>query len=100
MSHCHHHNDSCIKMGRDKSHFNVSLVVRDKVARLSTDHNITQSFLLKTEEPPVRIACDERLSIERILPPSSDFIKIRESHFTVQSLRVLFKELFACGNFD
>ena len=33
----------------------------------------------------MRIACDERLSTERILPPSSDFIKIRESHFTVQS---------------
>ena len=23
--HCHHHNDSCIKMGSDESHFNVSL---------------------------------------------------------------------------
>ena len=22
--HCHHQNDSCIKMGRDESHFNVS----------------------------------------------------------------------------
>ena len=21
--HCHHHNDSCIKMGSDESHFNV-----------------------------------------------------------------------------
>jgi len=29
--HCHHQNDSCIKMGNDKSHFNVSLIVRDKV---------------------------------------------------------------------
>ena len=29
--HCHHHNDSCIKMGSDESHFNVSLTVRDKV---------------------------------------------------------------------
>ena len=25
---CHHQNDSCIKMGRDESHFNVSLIVR------------------------------------------------------------------------
>ena len=25
--HCHHQNDSCIKMGSDESHFNVSLVV-------------------------------------------------------------------------
>ena len=29
--HCHHQNDSCIKMGYDESHFNVSLIVRDKV---------------------------------------------------------------------
>ena len=38
--HCHHQNDSCIKMGSDESHFNVSLTVRDKVTRLSTDHNL------------------------------------------------------------
>ena len=31
--HCHHQNDSCIKMGGDESHFNVSLIVRDKVSR-------------------------------------------------------------------
>ena len=31
--HCHHQNDSCIKMGRDVSHFNVSLTARDKVTR-------------------------------------------------------------------
>ena len=30
--HCHHQNDSCIKMGSDESRFNVSLIVRDKVA--------------------------------------------------------------------
>ena len=30
---CHHQDDSCIKMGSDESHFNVSLTVRDKVAR-------------------------------------------------------------------
>ena len=23
--HCHHHNDTCIKMGSDESHFNVSV---------------------------------------------------------------------------
>ena len=31
--HCHHQNDSSIKMGSDESHFNVSLIVKDKVAR-------------------------------------------------------------------
>ena len=30
---CHHQNDSCIKMGSDESHFNVSLIVRDNVTR-------------------------------------------------------------------
>ena len=30
---CHHQNDSCIKMGSDESHFNVSLIVRDRVTR-------------------------------------------------------------------
>ena len=38
--HYHPQNDSCIKMGSDKSHFNVSLIVRDKVTNktVSTDH--------------------------------------------------------------
>ena len=31
--HCDHQNDSCIKMGGDESHFNVSLIVKDKVTR-------------------------------------------------------------------
>ena len=31
--HCHHQNDSCIKMGSDESHFNVSLIVKDRVTR-------------------------------------------------------------------
>ena len=33
LLHCHHQNDSCINMGSDESHFNVSLTVRDKVTR-------------------------------------------------------------------
>ena len=39
--HCHHQNDFCIKVGSDESHFNVSLIVRDKVTTetVSTDHN-------------------------------------------------------------
>ena len=32
-THCHHQNDFCIKVGSDESHFNVSLIVRDKVTR-------------------------------------------------------------------
>ena len=36
--HCHHQNDSCIKMGSDESQCKISLIVSDKVTRLSTDH--------------------------------------------------------------
>ena len=31
LLHCHHQNDSCIKMGSDESHYNVSV---------STKHNL------------------------------------------------------------
>ena len=31
--HCHHQNDSCIKMGSDESHFHISLIVRVEVTR-------------------------------------------------------------------
>ena len=39
-THCHHQNDSCIKMGGEERHFNVSLNARGKVIKtVSTDHN-------------------------------------------------------------
>ena len=36
--HCHHQNDSCIKIGSDVSQFNVSLIVRDKVNSQDSVH--------------------------------------------------------------
>ena len=44
--HCHHQNDSCIKMGSDESHFNVSLTVKDKVTRQCPQ---TTTFLKRKE---------------------------------------------------
>ena len=35
----------------------------------------------------------KRLTIEHILLTCSDFIEIRESHFTAKSLRTLFKDI-------
>ena len=46
LLHCHHQNDSCIKMDSDESHFNVSLIMRDKVTRLCPQ---TTTFLKKKE---------------------------------------------------
>ena len=64
------------------------------IARLHIGHAfITHSFLLKGEEPPVGIGCDKRLTIEHVLLTCSDFIELRESHFTAKSLRMLFLDI-------
>ena len=49
--HCHHQNDSCIKMGSDESHFNVSVIVRDKVTRQCPQ---TTAFEEKVEPKRIR----------------------------------------------
>ena len=48
---CHHQNDSCIKMGRGESHFNVSLMIRDKV---TTQCPQTTTFKGKGEPKRIR----------------------------------------------
>ena len=38
--HCHHQNDSCIKMGCDESHFKDYLIVRGKATKtMSLNYN-------------------------------------------------------------
>ena len=49
--HCHHQNDSCIKMGSDESPFNVSLIMRDKVTRPCPQ---TTTFEAKGEPKQIR----------------------------------------------
>ena len=55
--HCHHQNDLCIKMGSDESHFNVSLIVRDKVTRqcpqTTTFEEKGEPKRIRTEVPPL-----------------------------------------------
>ena len=64
------------------------------MARLHIGHSfLTRSFLLKGEEPLMCIGCDKRLTIEHILLTCSDFIEIRERHFTAKSLHMLFKDI-------
>ena len=59
--HCHHQSDSCIKMVSDESHFNASLIVRDKVSESqletvsqSTNHNFFQEPERRAEAEPSR----------------------------------------------
>ena len=39
------------------------------------------------------VGCDKCLTIEQILLTCSDFIEIRESHFTAKSLCMLFQDI-------
>ena len=48
--HRHHQNDFCIKVGSNESHFNVSLIVRDKVTR-----QCPQTTIFKVKGEPKRI---------------------------------------------
>ena len=47
--HYHQQNDSCIKMGSDEGHFNVSLIMRDKFTR-----RCPQTITLKENGEPKR----------------------------------------------
>ena len=41
LLHCHHQNDSCIKMGSDENHFNVSVGGDGQSHKtVSTNHNL------------------------------------------------------------
>ena len=56
MLHCQHKNDSCIKMGSDESHFNVLLIVMDKVTR-----HCPQTTTLEENREPKRILTENPL---------------------------------------
>ena len=48
--HCHHQNDSCIKVGSDESHFNVSVKSDGQRHKtVSTDHNFWRERGAKAE---------------------------------------------------
>ena len=61
--HCHHQNDSCIKIGSDDSHFNVSVGSDGQSHRtVSTSHNL---FVEKGEPKRSQI---EDLSLTSLTP--------------------------------
>ena len=54
--HCRHQNDSCIKVGCDESHFNVSLIVRAKVTR-----QCIETTIFEEKREPKRIRTEVSL---------------------------------------
>ena len=67
--HRHHQNDSCIKMGSAYSHLNVSLTVRDIVAKLCPQTTI----VLKTKESRSGIEPKPFCLTARIKPAKSNY---------------------------
>ena len=62
--HCHHQNDSCIMMGSEESHFNVSLIVMDKVTRQCP---LTTTFEEKGEPKRIRTEVPLLTSLKPVL---------------------------------
>ena len=63
--HCHHRNDFCIKVGSDESHFNVSLIVMDKVTR-----QCPQTITFEEKGQPKRIRTKVPLFTSLTPPPN------------------------------
>ena len=63
--HCHHQNDSCIKMGSDESHFNVSVGSEGQSHKtVSTNHNLFE----EKGEPKAKRYRTEVLALINLTP--------------------------------
>ena len=64
------------------------------LTRLHIGHSFsTHSHLLKKEEAPICIGCDEPWTIEHILVKCWDFYDIRRRHYSVENFKVLFRDV-------
>ena len=65
------------------------------MARLHIGHSfITHSFLLKGEEPPMCIGCDELLTVKHIFLTCSDFLETSEPLYSSVT-KYLFQDILA-----
>ena len=76
--HCHHQNDFCIRVGSDESHFNVSLIVRDKVTRQCPQ---TTTFEEKGEPKQIRTEVLLLTSLTRYRKAKPAHIGFRAANF-------------------
>ena len=64
------------------------------LTRLHIGHSFyTHGYLLKREEEPVCIGCDEPMTIEHILVKCWDFYEIRRKHYSVENFKILFRDV-------
>ena len=64
------------------------------MARLKIGHTyFTHSFLLKAEDPPECVPCQEPLTVKHILLDCVDFNHIRKNYYTVGNIKELFEKV-------
>jgi hypothetical protein len=64
------------------------------LCRLHTGHtSITHAHLLKGEEAPSCVACDEPLTVKHFVIDCWDLYEIRRKHFTADSMKILFRDV-------
>ena len=64
------------------------------LTRLHIGHSFyTHGHLLKGEDQPICIGCDEPLTIEHILVKCWDFYDIRRRHYSAENFKVLFRDV-------
>ena len=91
--HCHHQNGSCIKMGSDESHFNVSLIVKDKVTRQCPQ---TTTFEEKGELKRIRTEVPLLISLSLTARPNRLTITRHSRRFAFISLRGHIQKYSGC----
>ena len=64
------------------------------ISRCRIGHTrLTHSYLLKREEAPKCIPCDEHFNVKHVLLDCQDLKYIRDKHFKVNSLKELFESV-------
>ena len=69
--------------------------------RLHIGHSyLTNSFILRTEQAPVCVACNAVITVKHILIECADLLEIRKKHFEERSLYSLFRNAIPEIMFD
>ena len=86
--HCHHQNDSCIKMSSDENQFNVSLIVRDKVTRhcpqTTTFEEKGDPKRIRTEVPLLNVSVGSNGQSHKTVPQTTTFLMRKESRSGIE----------------
>ena len=73
-----------------KGLFSSDCIIYTRYRPFDIDHSyVMHSFILKGDDPPICILCDELVTLDHILLYCSGLIDVRETFFTANSVKVL-----------